>query len=253
MSKRFCNTRKMIIYWLLFCLLVFLYFGYCFLYLSEYAYRYPVVHNMGVLFLKTIPNVLLPTLLLLVTFFCIRYDKKVISIVCGCVFIIVLPLMFLRSTGEILYSPAICSYTDNPVNYGKYDKEVSQAVTLNAKGYLPETIPSEAKNVEYCYLYEKASANTTYISISWECTDNEIENLQWKHAEDVWALLEDGKQVTYLSPKTQPNDIIQPHFHAVIVYDEANNIITYTLTDNTALLLKDKVSVLLSIGDGSLS
>lgn len=223
------------IYWLLFAALLLLWFLFCVVYLGDYAYKYPFVQNYHALFSATIPNLFLPLIPIVVGIFCLLNNKRVISIVCGCAFILVLLWALQNSVGELLYSPTICSHTEDLRHYGQYDPKVREAVELNAEGCLPESIPSNAVNARYYYLYEQASADTIYISISWECTDEEMTKHQSKYTINSWEMYDNGKKAAYLTEKSLSGNI-QPYIHAVIVFDESNNVITHIVTNNTDFL-----------------
>ena len=206
-------------------LLVWTLFGYT--YLREYSYRYPAVQNYSVLFSKTIPNLLFSLIPLIIMPFCFLNKKVVLSLVCGAAFLVILPIAFWSSVGEFLYDPAICSHTEDIRNYGKYDDAVSEALSLHDV-YLPKEVPSEAKNVHYYYHYEKASADTIYISVFWESTEDEIQKLK---SNTEWETDEDQKTIIYLSEKSIPGNILQPYLKAVIILDETNNTIRYIVTN----------------------
>ena len=230
MNKWIKNISKQTVYWLFFVLLVLVFSLFCYNYLGEYAYRYPVIQNYRTLYLKTIPNILfllLPLILMLIGL----KKKKGIALLCGCAFLIVLPLVWLNSTIEILSAPTFCSYTEDCANYGQYDRAVEESIHLNGQGYLPETIPSEAKNVCYYYRYEHASTDTIYISVSWEYTEAELQKLQNQYNADSWEIYENGKRAVFLSEKTAPGDI-QPYLHAAIVLCETDNMVTHILTND---------------------
>ena len=224
--------------WLFWGLLVLILSVFCYSYLGEYAYRYPTIQNYRILCCYTIPNLLFLLLPLVAMLVGIIKEKRILALICGCVFLISVPFVWFSSVRELLTAPAICSHTEDPKNFGSYDKEMEELIDLNGQGYLPDAIPNKAENVHYYYYYEQAGADTLYVSVSWKYSEDALQKLQSQHPADSWEKFENGTSVVFLSEKTTSTDIFQPCLHAVIVCNEADNTVTHILTNRSDLLPK---------------
>lgn len=139
-----------------------------YLHISNYFYLYPTIKSVDLLIKRTLINCLLPVVPLAVALICIINRKFPLAMLFIFLFIPVQVFSSFRGAAEMLFSPSICSYTDNVLNFGIYDKRLQESLELNPVTYFPCEIPSSVKNVEYCYYYEYASDESVYISVSWE-------------------------------------------------------------------------------------
>lgn len=139
-----------------------------YLHISNYFYLYPTIKSADLLIKWTLINCLLPMVPLAVALICIINRKFPLAMIFILLFIPVQLFSSFRGAAEMLFSPSICSYTDNVLNFGIYDKRLQESLELNPVSCFPIEIPSNVKNEEYCYYYEYASDESVYISISWE-------------------------------------------------------------------------------------
>lgn len=166
--KRVIVSQKAVLCVSLICVAWAVWIGFAYTHVSNYFYLYPEITSLWEFTSWTLANLLLPTIPLIIGIIFVFYRKYKNAKICSTLFFLFLLISVVRGTVEILYLPTVHSYTDDIENFGVFDGALENNLTLNPVPYFPEEIPDEVQNVQYCYYYEYASSETTYIAISWQ-------------------------------------------------------------------------------------
>lgn len=136
--------------------------------LDECGYRFPMVENGPVMWMLIGLSLLLPlVLLILATVFPWKGRKSWGQVLLSLVF----SVMVIGTLLAILFFPSVYSFTEDPANFGQYDKRVEDMLLGNPAVGFPREIPPEALDVKYDYFCMNASAEDIYIAVSWRCED----------------------------------------------------------------------------------
>ena len=198
-----------------------------------YCYRFPFVTNWKWLLTISITHLFPVVLISAAVFFLIR-NKQKFTVVCLIVFVPVIIHCFFAGASYGLYKHSIISYTTDPSHFGIYDARPDESLKLNPPEVFPDAIPGEAHNVQYCYYYQNASAETLYIAVAWE-TDMQFLEQMAEQMEQSMLVESNGSQIIYRANYRIASNITKITKNLVII-DYEKNQICYVVTNNEDLL-----------------
>ena len=214
----------------------FLWFLLLWVYLSDYAYKYPTIYNYSSLYFRTIPNLLLPVILLIISGVCF-WKKAIISgAATGFICLVLLFISFFSGLAEMLGAPAICSHTTDPDNFAKYDRKVEELIELNASAHFPRQLPKTASNPQYYYWYMQEGEDVLYIAAEWDVTNEELRNLQSKYSEYSYDNLDDCKRIVCQDDEAITSAEMAPCLYTVVMINEKDDRIAYIVCNQDELI-----------------
>lgn len=215
---------------------VLIWLAYAWNHLSQYAYEYPVISDSRIFIEWTLVNLLVPLVLLILCCILVLKRKRVLYIICVFIFYFTTAICFFRSAAEILYMPAVHSYTNDSAQFGHYDEQPEETLKLNEAMFFPDEIPDYAENVQYCYYYEYASSVTLYIAVSWECNE-----LHYAEALVEFSQYDDHsstkrEQVYYFPEIQSSNNLVDSYYKTAVIIDEVQQRIAYIISSHRQYL-----------------
>ena len=205
-----------------------------FSYIRDYSYAFPAALRLGAFFTRTVLNLCVP---LALTGVCVIWAAKkpwAVYYVCYLLAVVCLVGGFVRSVGEVLYSPTVCSYTTDPENFGTFDKKLEP--NIDHLALFPESIPNSAENVRYTYYFEEASADTVYIALSWQGRQSDIRDYLEKLPQTSITVNGYGETV-YAHPDNQElGTNVKPYLFAEVIVDAEESRIAVVASSSAELL-----------------
>lgn len=204
-------------------------------YFSSYSYMFPHVPEVSLFISKTLVNICIPLLLIGVCVTLVLKKRTAAFLVCYIVTIVCLGGCFMRSSAEVLFSPTVCSYTSDPSQFGKFDSNIGLNMA-HIKSF-PEYIPESAKDPQYTYFFEKASADTVYIAVSW-CyeEDEEIQDFFSSYQETDFFVNQFGEMV-YYDPNWKNEALdVHPYLYSITLLDKRAKCVAFVVASSAEFL-----------------
>ena len=165
--KNILKKSGLVLFWVVLGVLAVAWLLIPWFYLQSYCYRHPMIPDGG-LFALALLRALLPLALTGAAAAFMLRKKRIAALVLWVAAVLVLPGTLLTTLGETLFQPTIWSHTDDPEDFGDFDKVFVQHLTPNPVGCFPAEIPPEAENVQYSYYYVYAAAEYVYVAVRWD-------------------------------------------------------------------------------------
>ena len=202
---------------------------------QEYNYAYPTIQSGTRFLFRTLCVPAIPLCVLVLATFTIHNGRKKATAFLMILFVPVMAYTWIQSAGEILYAPSICSYTSDPDKFRQFDQRVEEDLRLNPVSVFPVEIPQNAQNIQYSYYHEYASAETTYIALSFQIADERIYDsfvLEYVQLPDEFQMYNSGN----LLGKDR-------HFKNSVLADDRNNQIAFVISTCESLLPEEMEEV----------